>query len=466
MPCVELRIDQEQAWEPRKGFLGLPRELRDIIYELVLVEPPKWERRHKAICDHCPRNTKTFERPVFDHFEGCSCQQRKACPCGLRSAGLLGVNRQLHRETAPIFWTKNVFAFDRAGHFAEDVGENLRAEYREMLQHVSILGVHWEEFQQASWPDICYTWDDHMGSLEMWTALKGCSGLRTLEIGPEKLCCPEWRDDPDEDDDEDEEEEDQHDYTEHLPTIREQLPLLEEFAFARTLVYDGNPASSRRNLSWYDMPKMAKRHLLYVKARKAIDLDTIDTTAKAKDAARAFRTNYLVHIKFAIETSLLGLPEADFSTSDSTNLPIKYALPGGIDETNTHHELKLRDGTSAEVRLLGLPITKRTQLQHIKQRWKEDARRKQAGKPSLWEEKLNAVVQERKDTKKGQEEEKEERARGRDLTLRARREEEIDEDDKRDERRTKRKERVEVRKTNMVNETVKKMERKRVPRPK
>lgn len=476
MPRVELKISPEEVWKPKQGLLGLPREVRDMIYELVLVEPPKWERRHKATCEWCPRNTKTFERPVFDHWSSCSCIGDRVCKCIKRSLWLLCVNKQLHHEAAPIFWMRNTFCFDRANEFVVSVGEALREEYVRLIQHVSILGVHWEEYQQASWPDCCYRWNDNTGSMDMWEALKRCSGLKTLEIGPEKLYCPEWNTDLDLDDDEDVDyydDEDKgtdlenyYDYTDQVKDLREHLPLLEEFAFSRMLVYDGNPETSARSLEWYHRPSMDKRHMVYVKVRKVISLEEISTPVKAKEASRSFRTNYLVHVMFAIETSLLGLPAADFSTSMRLDQPFKYAFTQELSENNTNFELKLRDKTTTQVRLLGLPITKRTHLRHLRERWKEDARRKKEGKPLLGAVRSQAIVDERKATKKYEAESQLEQSRRVELEIRAINEEQREKDKARDKRREKRRERVEVKQTAKVNEFIKKAERKRVPRPK
>jgi hypothetical protein len=89
-----------------------------------------------------------------------------------------------------MFWTRNVFSFTTAQQFTQDMC-NLREEDQQLIQHVSILGVHWESHQE-SWPETCYGWEMSTGTQAMWRTLRQPHGLTTLEIGVEKVYCPEW----------------------------------------------------------------------------------------------------------------------------------------------------------------------------------------------------------------------------------------------------------------------------------
>lgn len=454
MDCVELVIDPEWAWEPRKGLLGLPRELRDIIYNMVLVEPAKWERRHSALCDLCPRNIVTFERPAFDGDSSCKCASR----CNM---GLLLANRQIHRETAPIFWSQNKFCFDTPPQFAKDVGSNLRQEYVELLQQVSILRVTWNDYQLDWLP----WWERdqvivNTESVAMWSTLFRCSGLRTLEMGNECFLGMRYTVSAD------------YDFTGFVPRLREELPHLEEFALSSIFAYDVNPKTSPMDpdLSLWDVPPISQRHVVYVKAQKTLDLANVTTAAEAKEALRAFNTNFMVHVKFGLETTLFGVAPSDFSTDQSNLHYPGYALANDLNDRNTSHSLKLRDGTVVSVRLLGLPLSQQTRLRHVKERWREDARRKSAGKPTVWEEKFKSVVRERHEERHEANREKrladastEYQAR---MEARETRREEAEAQERKQQRRARVKECVRLARSERQARETRAAERKRVWRPK
>jgi hypothetical protein len=463
---MQLSVSAKEAWQPRKGFLGLPRELRELIYELVLVEPPKWERRHKSTCDHAPSNTTQFETPPFNTWELCQCRLDRGCDCALRSVGLLAVNRRIHAEAAPVFWTRNVFSFATAEQFAQSMGK-FREESRRLIRHVSILGVHWELHQKA-WPDTCYHWELSMGTRAMWTRLRQLPGLRTLEVGVEKLYCPEWVDDYDGDDseEEDDSEEPFRNYAEWLVTNREFWPRLEEFAFARMLVYDGNPRTSRRDILTWEMPYVEKRRLVHVKARQVLDLGGIDSKAKAQQAAVKFRTNYLVHVKHALETTLFGVAESDFTTSDELDLPFKYELREGMNESHARQELKLRDGSVATVQLLGLPVCKQTAIRYAKERRRDNAERKAAGKPTRQQEKADTKVKERAAAKQEEKDGKEMLERENELEARRKRLTALLEEEERGVWEGKRREETKVTELRVVERESKRVERKKGLKPK
>lgn len=103
-------------------LLGLPRELRDIIYELTLAEPPLYLRKHQPGCPRinilhgaetpvCKSTLEEFERGYGREqdkwkFEACE----KICQ-GRAGLALLRVNKQVHEEAQQIFLEKNVFCF-------------------------------------------------------------------------------------------------------------------------------------------------------------------------------------------------------------------------------------------------------------------------------------------------------------------------------------------------------------------
>lgn len=124
-------------------LLGLPRELRDITYRLVLVEAPLWDKRHKVGCP--ARNpSQACERPVYrmrdDEFpeignryrlpwptlaESLSEDKLEVCEnlCRYRQGlSLRQANKQIRDETEEIFWSGNVFCYDHGGELVHDLG--------------------------------------------------------------------------------------------------------------------------------------------------------------------------------------------------------------------------------------------------------------------------------------------------------------------------------------------------------
>ncbi|KAK3628893.1 hypothetical protein LTR56_018378 [Elasticomyces elasticus] len=128
---------------PRTHFFRLPRELRDMVYELTLVQPSYWEKPHEAQCPQVnPR--KAWQWPVHrtwdetvdeaDRNNGrplawltlmeqlTSGQDRRTTEqvndcfdagCHSRlGIDLRAVNRQIHEETEDLFWSRNVFCYD------------------------------------------------------------------------------------------------------------------------------------------------------------------------------------------------------------------------------------------------------------------------------------------------------------------------------------------------------------------
>lgn len=157
-----------QSAKPRTqttfAFLMLPREVRNAIYELCLVDAPRWRRHHRTDCDmllqHIPyelelRQAMACTRAAY--ARGCelrrnlaphqhdpqqevqeynklqqsswpprSTQSKKpdapdealdwmylhkahCCCLKRRGLGLLQANRQIHDEAATLFWSRNAF---------------------------------------------------------------------------------------------------------------------------------------------------------------------------------------------------------------------------------------------------------------------------------------------------------------------------------------------------------------------
>ncbi|CAI4211660.1 unnamed protein product [Parascedosporium putredinis] len=132
----------------RPSLLNFPREIRDLIYHFTLVEPPRWTKHHNALCRYAVVDTATCERPPS------SCR--------------------------PHFWSSNVFHFWTGFEFLRDVRENLRDEYKALIQHVVIMHHTMHDF-----PDPGPF--DNVDQCAVWELVLTCSGLRSLEV-PDDMC--------------------------------------------------------------------------------------------------------------------------------------------------------------------------------------------------------------------------------------------------------------------------------------
>ncbi|KAK5729924.1 hypothetical protein LTR17_011563 [Elasticomyces elasticus] len=145
---------------PRTHFFTLPRELRDVVYNLTLVQASQWEKPHEPQClqvdlkkawqwpvhhtryetvNEGDRNiwrlpaflspveqlTSRHDRLTDEEVNNCwdaGCHSRLGI-------GLRAVNRQIHEETEELFWSQNVFCYQSAvfmlHHLAVCAGEGV-----------------------------------------------------------------------------------------------------------------------------------------------------------------------------------------------------------------------------------------------------------------------------------------------------------------------------------------------------
>lgn len=171
MPVLVVRVRPKTF-----PFLQLPREIRDVIYVLVLVEPPKYQRRHRATCMFASLSPTCAEKLPFctEEFPGredfCHCAKR-------RHLAILSVNRQVYEAAICVLWEKNAFSF-----FSTDSVHrwltSITAAKRSIIRHIAIY---------------CFdTWVPRFGGDErgiiidgrLLQKLLGCTNLRRLDLGP------------------------------------------------------------------------------------------------------------------------------------------------------------------------------------------------------------------------------------------------------------------------------------------
>ncbi|KAK7921307.1 hypothetical protein PG985_009329 [Apiospora marii] len=207
-----------------KTFLDLPPEIRDVIYELVLVETPRHERRHTATCDWSKLPASHEKRSLLESIgtgSGIGPNPPVPCRCAKRkNLAILSVNRQIYNESSYVLWTKNVFSFDWVKDFNYWFAD-ISAAKRNLIRHIAIYYV-----QGLIFPEETIEADDID---ELQSNLLQCTDLRTLDLSP--FCM----------------------YKEYIALLCRQLPLLQRLRMAGfVVVHSGHlgAAKSVPALAW------------------------------------------------------------------------------------------------------------------------------------------------------------------------------------------------------------------------
>ncbi|KAK6844876.1 hypothetical protein PG995_014986 [Apiospora arundinis] len=174
MPVLVVRV-RPKAFP----FLQLPREIRDVIYELVLVEPPLYERRHISTCHYTSLSPSCAEKPPFATVET-PFNKDHSCYCAKRRyLAILSVNTQVHQEAGRVLWGKNVFSFAGVCSFNQWFA-SISAARRENLRHIAIYLIRLHERDTAGNQTLDF-------SEQLLPNLLKCENLRRLDLGPVRL---------------------------------------------------------------------------------------------------------------------------------------------------------------------------------------------------------------------------------------------------------------------------------------
>ncbi|KAI0513016.1 hypothetical protein F5B22DRAFT_657445 [Xylaria bambusicola] len=157
--------NQSYLVQPFGRLSVLAPEIRDIIYEFALVEPPKWER----LSEHWHHSLENNQHP--------SCRGRV-----WKGIGLLRVNKAIHTEAAPVFLSQNIFFFITRNEFIKCIGIYLRLRYRSLVRHVRIAHVMRNRVERSTLEPRSWDWNPDDEQVHFEKALGECTGLRTLGI--------------------------------------------------------------------------------------------------------------------------------------------------------------------------------------------------------------------------------------------------------------------------------------------
>jgi len=163
------------------SFLCIPGEIRERIYDLTLLERPKWEKPHLLTCAYHPVHQGHSGAPPF-------LLSSKQCRCAARRGiSLLATCRIVHAEAAARFWAGNAHCFDSPEQLLRNIGDRrrLRTEYRALLQQLRVLSKYRrdQDFYIYHLSDI-YANRALDEEVRLWKVLQTCSGLRMLEVYP------------------------------------------------------------------------------------------------------------------------------------------------------------------------------------------------------------------------------------------------------------------------------------------
>ncbi|GIZ43711.1 hypothetical protein CKM354_000692800 [Cercospora kikuchii] len=177
----------------RPGLLTLPAELRNQIWEDVVVEPDIHNRKHHRECpliDHSaafaqlPFYVQELKRYPWESIEEAS--KRKKCrkQCRARQClGLLRVNKQIASEATPIFWENASF------YFASFPELSFALTYRiPEIQHPLIKGIAVHDSKQwRPWWRWRYYTTDSEAKCELARALQCLPNLKNLQLCTESF---------------------------------------------------------------------------------------------------------------------------------------------------------------------------------------------------------------------------------------------------------------------------------------
>lgn len=319
--------------KPKLTLLGLPRELRDLIFEVTLVETIRWDRRHRYDCSHCPRTSLELEYPSFNttHRPG----SRHYCRCRIRSSlNLLLVSRQVNAEAAQVFWKKNTFCFMSMAEFGHDIGEALRPEYREMIRHISFV----DHSPSASEESPVFR--------SFWDALLRCTGLRTLELfftsvsaqglSSQKRCEQFLR----------------------MKTELAHLKSVKWICFG--------PLSISTTL-----PHPVYPELIYWETTKEINLEALKDEDDVERDNREFCVVFVKRVTDAMDAHIFEeTPGA--SSLDPELGKLCKCFPNGLNDQHDKEKIDMEDGSVAVVRFYGLPLSLETLTHNARLRGEEE----------------------------------------------------------------------------------------------
>ncbi|KAL0934460.1 ribosomal protein L32 [Colletotrichum truncatum] len=416
---LTVQLPPNQYHSSAKTLLGLPRELRNQIYNAVLVTPPKYSLSHKSECHFRHNHTRTSIEPaaymVLDSNVEISGPRLNSwiepvqCQCAKRPGlNLLLASRQIHREAAPLFWQKNEFVFITPDEFTNCVGSRLRQEYRALLRNVNIASLEAWNMDVKTTRNVLT--DEYMPPTprwhQFWGVMKQCKGMRRLAVRPEVL----------------------RKCTNDVARLRTLLPELRKLEMTFIGKYKDRTAAYARDYVNIRSSPEVQRHIMFVRAAQEVDLEAFKPTAQAcKELYRNFTTNFCVHVDRVVKERFLGC-------WDMENVDLHGgSVLASLNDSCPEYDVELPTGQTVKICFEGVPQSKETRIRIGREKMIRDSKLRRMGKPNPGEEKALAEGRRRREEKKEEAVLEEARERERELETRRRKE-----DDRRDAERKER----------------------------
>lgn len=333
--------------KPKLTLLGLPREMRDRIFEVALVETIRWERRHKYNCPHCPRTSHELEYPTFQVEHRPS--SIHYCRCYVRSSlNLLLVNRQVNAEAARIFWKNNTFCFKSMTEFSHDLGEALRPEYREMIQHIS-FGDH------SCWVSKTQVFED------FWNTLLRCTGLRTLELHFNAITAPMLS------------SQESCRYFLRMKTELANLKSVKWLCYGPLMIdmIHPMPEVNGPNASDIEAKPRIYPDLIYWETTKEVDLERLNNDEDVERNNTAFARDFINLLTRAMDTYLFEESPTAIRLHPEYRKLCK-CLPDGLNDRDNERTLDMEDASVATVWFYGIPLSRETVMHNAKLRGEDE----------------------------------------------------------------------------------------------
>lgn len=169
-------------------LIDLPAELRNLIYRFALIDPPFWKKRHSPFCEYSARTIDDIPIPPMALIMWPTKHPLPQCPCTRRQGiKLLRTCRQIHHEASPIFWSNNVFLFNKRVDFITCVGGTMSPSDRNWLTHVVVVDPQWNISHPLRTSADRDGLANGTSSSHLWDVLLHCKGLRRADLEPDYL---------------------------------------------------------------------------------------------------------------------------------------------------------------------------------------------------------------------------------------------------------------------------------------
>jgi hypothetical protein len=352
------------------SLLDLPWEVRESIYIHALVSPVRWDRNHDALCKWATRDSVSHPTPPFDVYYQKQCENRTdlakvfQCSCAKRlGLGLLRLNKQIHMEAAPIFWSRNTHCFYDWEDFADLVGARLREEYRLLIQRISVMPVNAQNEYGYLHP--------------FWDTIYKCTGLRALEF-PAAYCSSQ----PD-----------------RLVRLRDEMKNLQAARFIQLRMIDLRKtevtwAIPKRELP-LDPDVESKTQKFYYRTIYPIPLKPSTTEENYRKMLRdKYMGRFLTDAYYAVLMLILDQPYP----SPYHNRLANPALLPELNDRNHFHEINASESNTV-VKMFGLPLSRESRIEGARKRQLAESRFKAIGYPAHREAKLLREAKDRRQCK-------------------------------------------------------------------